>query len=135
MLSKVHLTLGIWLQPNCPNLTHRKTLQVGADTLFTQKDSKDADEAKVEEDEDGAEKKRLLLQQHQYEEDSDDVVERKNVARDESSGVAPVEKLVEELRLEKLERQIQVEQGLNDDAANYMRGEYEIADLKRQHPR
>ena len=65
---------GIWLQPNCPNLTRRKTLQVGADTLFIQKDSKDVDEAKVEEDEDGAEKKRLLLQQYQYEEDSGDVV-------------------------------------------------------------
>ncbi len=75
----------------------------------------------------------MLLQQHQYEEDSDDVVE-KNGARDESSGFAPVEKMVEEVRLEKLERQIQVYQdtSLYDDAVNYMQSKYEIADLNKR---
>ena len=100
---------------------------------YTDCNSKDVDEAEVKEDEDVAEKKRLLPQQHQYEEDSDDVVE-KNGARDESSGFAPVEKMVEEVRLEKLERQIQVYQdtSLYDDAVNYMQSKYEIADLNKR---
>lgn len=93
------------------------------------------DKVSNEVDEEAAERKRWLLQQYQYDDDSND--EEDNGPNDDTAKVQEdvviAEKSIEEVRLEKLEKQIKEDRdSLNDDAANYMRSKYEIADLKKQ---
>ncbi len=80
-----------------------------------------------------AARKQWLLQQYQYEDD-DGIVENDEKVVDTNETVTTlIEKSVEERRLDKLENQVREDrESLNDEAANYMRSKYEIADLKKR---
>jgi len=109
---------------------------------------RDSESAEVEDiaralkEEEEAAKRQWLLQQYQYEDHEQDeegvlqlpekpVHEIKNPT--EVVDEVPLEKNIEEVRLEKLEMQNKEDRAsLNDDVANYMRSKYEIADLKKK---
>ncbi len=87
-----------------------------------------------DEDNEAATRKQWLLQQYQYEDEDEGIGnDEKAEAKNQITLSTPLEKSVEERRLEKLEIQIKEDrESLNDEAANYMRSKYEIADLKKR---
>ena len=88
---------------------------------------------KLKEEEEAAARKEWLLRQYQYEEDEGDGTDTGHDETHDEDDAVIVEKSVEEIRLERLENEIKEDKdSLNDDAANYMRSKYEIADLKKK---
>lgn len=97
---------------------------------------KDEEIAKALKEEEEVRRKQWLLLQYQYENDEDEeAVDDPQTESEKSSTVVKedsVEKSVEEIRLEKLEIQIKEDRAsLSDEAANYMRSKYEVADMKK----
>lgn len=100
------------------------------------KSSNENDKVSVGVDND-PDRKKWILQNYQFENDGEEECPCASVATTTTAiGVNEVpkeSKTVEEIRLENIEKQIELDTAsLNDDAANYMRSKYEIEDLKKK---
>jgi ATP-dependent RNA helicase DHX29 len=107
--------------------------QVSDVVLLKHASNKKASTYRISKDNDTCRKK-WILQNYQFEHDDDECQSSSlETTTTTTENEVPKEcKSLEEIRLEKIEKQIEMDTAsLNDDAANYMRSKYEIEELKK----